>query len=130
MRRSVKLHAHGVAAPAPFTPAQVQAGFAEYDTDCSACHGAPGIGRQAWVNGMTPSPPYLTGASRDWTAPELFWIVRNGVKMTAMPAWTYQRTDRQIWDVVAFLEAMPSIDARAYARMRAARLAGTPPTAE
>jgi hypothetical protein len=43
--------------------------------------------------------------------------------MTALPAWGEVRTDGQLWDLVAFLEALPYLTAADYARMRAA--AGT-----
>jgi hypothetical protein len=50
--------------------------------------------------------------------------------MTAMPAWGEVRTDGQLWDLVAFLEALPYLTAADYARMRAnARAAGAPDAA-
>ena len=70
---------------------------------------------------MTPSPPYLVDAARHWRARELYWIVAHGVKLTAMPAWESIRSDAQIWNIVAFLEAAPYLTPRDYARIRAAR---------
>ncbi len=35
---------------------------------------------------MLPTPPFLIDASARWNHAELFRIVHNGVKMTAMPA--------------------------------------------
>lgn len=119
--RSVQVRAKAMKAPtAPFTPAQVAAGFGDYDGACAACHGGPGVARADWASGMTPTPPYLEDAARRWRAEELYWIVGQGVKMTAMPAWTETRTDAQLWDLVAFLEALPYLTAADYARMRAA----------
>ncbi|HZZ88550.1 MAG TPA: cytochrome c [Caulobacteraceae bacterium] len=113
--------AAGVRPPAAFTPADVVAGFRLYDEDCVACHGAPGIARARWTDGLTPSPPYLVDAPRRWSRRELYWIVANGVKMTAMPAWEESRSSRQIWQVVAFLESQPYLSAADYARLRAAQ---------
>ena len=92
--------------------------FGIFDEDCVACHGAPGIARAHWTDGLTPSPPYLVDAPRHWTAPEFYWIVANGVKMTAMPAWSVTRSRGQIWDVVAFLEAQPYLSQHDYAALR------------
>ena len=39
--------------------------------------------------------------------------------MTGMPAWSVAASDGQIWDIVAFLEAMPDMSPQAYQRMRA-----------
>jgi len=118
MVRSVQMSAAPIHAPARFTPAQIQAGLRDYDGACAGCHGAPGAARAAFADGMTPSPPYLGDAPRHWRSRELFWIVGQGVKMTAMPAWTFSRTDQQLWDIVAYLEAAPYLSPRDYARMR------------
>jgi len=50
----------------------------------------------------------------------LFWIAKNGIKMTGMPSWRNAMSDREIWDVVAFLEAQSKLDSQAYVRWRAA----------
>jgi mono/diheme cytochrome c family protein len=108
----------GVAAPARFSQAQVLAGLQDYDANCAACHGGPGVGRAQWVEGMNPPPPYLLDAARQWTPSELYLIVGQGVKMTGMPAWTFRRTDAQLWDIVAFLEALPKMSPADYQRLR------------
>jgi hypothetical protein len=56
-------------------------------------------------------------------------VVGNGVKMTAMPSWSATRTKGQIWDLVAFLEAMPYLSADDYARMRERAAARAPKAA-
>ncbi|MDB5693874.1 MAG: hypothetical protein JWO81_2937 [Alphaproteobacteria bacterium] len=122
MTHSVKLHARDIAAPTPFTAGQVIAGFCAYETHCVMCHGAPSVARQPWVNGMTPDPPYLIDAPQRWRPAELFWIIRHGVKMTAMPAWEASMSDRETWNVVAFLEAAPNRQPGLYTKMRQAGL--------
>jgi mono/diheme cytochrome c family protein len=120
MVRSVKLRARDIAAPTGFSHAQVLAGFRAFDARCVGCHGAPGIGgREAWADGMTPIPPYLVDARRQWSSGELYWIIRHGVKMTGMPAWDRTCTDREIWELVAFLQALPELNAAAYRDLRA-----------
>ncbi len=123
MIHATQHRAASVQAPAGFTAAQVEAGFREYDVDCAACHGGPGVSRAAWVSGINPSPPYLLDAQRRWSAAELYLIVGDGVKMTAMPAWKLTRSDTDIWNLVAFLEALPYITPQAYAQMRAVEAA-------
>jgi mono/diheme cytochrome c family protein len=120
MTRSVKLRARNIQAPAGFSRAQVLAGFRTFDAHCVSCHGAPGTGgREASADGMTPIPPYLVDAPRQWSPGELYWIIRNGVKMTGMPAWDRTCTDREIWELVAFLQAFPEMNAAAYRDLRA-----------
>lgn len=120
MIHSIRARARDVRAPSGFTAAQVAAGFREYDLRCAACHGGPGVSRASWAAGMTPTPPYLLDAARRWSPGELHFIVDHGVKMTAMPAWGEVEGQDQLWDLVAFLEALPRLSAGDYARLRAA----------
>jgi mono/diheme cytochrome c family protein len=124
MIHSVKRHAKGIAAPAGSAPDQVAAGFCAYETHCVACHGAAAVGREQWVSGMEPAPPYLLDISQRFTRPQLFWIVKNGIKMTGMPAWKNSMSDAEIWGVVAWLEEGPTLPPQTYLRWRSERKCG------
>lgn len=119
MIHAVQAQAKFVAAPPRFTRSQVLRGFQAYDRECVMCHGAPGVARAPWVSGITPTPPYLLDAARQWTPSELKVIVANGLKMTAMPAWNARHPESQAWDLVAFLEQLHGMPAAEYARLRA-----------
>ena len=118
MIHAARRAAAAITPPTQFTAAEVQAGLRDYDANCVSCHGGPAVARAPWASGMTPSPPFLVYAARQWTPSELHWIIKNGVKMTGMPAWNTTLSDGQIWDVVAFLEALPDLSPAAYLRMR------------
>ncbi len=118
MVHSMQHTATGVKAPAGFSPEQTIAGLRIYEDRCLDCHGGPGVPRAAWVQGMNPSPPFLLDASQRWTRAQLFGVVKNGVKMTGMPAWGLTESDDRIWDVVAFLEAMPDMKPRDFQRLQ------------
>ena len=120
MQNAVRRNAARMPPPPRFTAAGARRGFAIYDANCAVCHGGPGLARAAWVSGMTPAPPYLLGVARQWTPNQLYWIVRQGVRMTGMPAWDQTLTQADVWDVVAFLDALPGWTAADYARARAA----------
>ena len=110
--------------PAHMGVAQLVRGFCTYETHCVACHGAAAVARQQWAAGMEPSPPYLLDSTSIWTAPQLFWIAKNGIKMTGMPSWRGSLSDGQIWDVVAFLEAMRDMPPQTYLEWRSKRMCG------
>jgi len=116
----MKRTAHDVHPPAAFTAAETVAGLHLYEQQCMECHGGPGVARAVWVQGMNPSPPFLLDASRRWSRGQLFWVVKNGVKMTGMPAWGLTEDDGRIWDLVAFLEAMPQMKPADFQKARAA----------
>lgn len=114
MVNGVGKRAAHIAVPAT-VPAEVVAnGLCEYQQHCQTCHGGPAVARDAWANGLNPTPPYLIDAHSHWSPQELYWIVSNGVKMTAMPAWKMSMSDKQMWSLVAYLENIPKIPPGAY----------------
>lgn len=124
MIHSVRRHAEGIALPADVSAAEVRGGFCLYETHCVACHGAAAIPREQWVAGMEPSPPYLLDATSRWTPAQLFWIAKNGIKMTGMPSWRNSLSDAQIWEVVGFIEAMRQLPPQTYAQWRSRHMCG------
>lgn len=120
MIHSVRSHARDIVEPPSAEAMQVRQGFCEYETHCVACHGASAVPRERWVSGLEPAPPYLIDVTQRFRPRELFWIAKNGIKMTGMPSWRNSMSDQQIWDVVAFVEAMPEMNSQDYARWRAA----------
>lgn len=118
MENSVRSRAEGLQAPA-FTDAQVGEGAGHYTDMCEGCHGAPGVEPGEIAKGMRPAPPDLAKAAGDWNAPELFWIIKHGIKMTGMPAWGEVDSDDELWKVVAFVQAMPDMSAERYQTLKA-----------
>ena len=124
MIHSVRRHAAGITPPARFAGAQVLSGFCLYETHCVACHGAAAVARDEWASGLEPSPPYLLDATEKWTPAQLFWIAKNGIKMTGMPSWRDSLSDAQIWNVVGFLEATRGLPPQTYVQWRSRRMCG------
>jgi mono/diheme cytochrome c family protein len=124
---SVKSHARGIAVPAQFTDAQVRAGFLHYKETCVYCHGGPGKDPGDIGKGLNPEPPYLVDTAKDWQPNEIFWIVKNGVRMTGMPAFAPVWKDDDIWNIVAFVQKLPTLKDEEYARME--QEANAPPPA-
>ncbi len=117
MVRSVQRQARGIATPASIDEAQIRRGFAQYRESCVYCHGAPGVDAVDWAQAITPEPPYLPDTIRRWQPGELFWVVKNGVKMTAMPAFGHHMSDSDIWGVVGFIRRLPGMSAEEYKRL-------------
>jgi cytochrome c1 len=117
MRRSVKQRAEEIPVPDLSDPAKLQAGAFLYRQHCLQCHGAPGVAPEPFALGMTPVPVPLVHTARNWHPAEMFWVVKEGIKMTGMPAWKYRMSDEHIWSVVAFLPAMAQLTPEQYARL-------------
>jgi len=117
MDNSVVHHAKDIKAPNLNDSTMIQAGFNHYRRMCAGCHGAPGRDQGEMAKSLYPRPPLLVRAVKDWNAPELFWIVKNGIKMTGMPAFGRTHTDKDIWDITAFLEKLPGLSSEQYKSM-------------
>jgi mono/diheme cytochrome c family protein len=115
MRQSVRAHAAAPHIDAPQDlAAQAAGGARDFAGMCSACHGAPGQAPSEIAVGLNPRPPRLEEASFAWSAPEMFWIVKNGVRMTGMPAFGPTHEDERIWAIVAFARSLRGMTADAY----------------
>lgn len=114
MRRSVATRSWGIAVPPLEDPALIRLGAAHYRSGCTFCHGAPGEPRSPIARSMLPQPPDLAATVTNWSPSELFWIVKNGLKYTGMPAWPAQRRGDEVWALVAFLQRLPGMDSAQY----------------
>lgn len=113
-RRSVDTHSFFITTPPLDSLALITKGAGHYESGCASCHGSPAAPRPHVVMGMTPHPPFLPERIRRWFPRELFYIVKHGIKFTAMPAWPSHSRDDEIWAMVAFLRTLPSLDAESY----------------
>jgi cytochrome c553 len=117
MERSVAFHAPKLDSPNLDDPPLVVRGATHYASGCAPCHGAPGELASPIAQQMTPTPPALYSAGRDYTPSQLFWIIQNGVKMTAMPAWPAQERNDEIWAMVAFVKHLPDFNTESFAKI-------------
>ena len=108
MRQSVRHHAAQITLPPLSDPALATRGRRIYDEHCRRCHGAPGVAPEPFALGLTPTPLNLANMAREWQIKDLFWVVKNGIKMSAMPAWEFRLSEEELWAVVAYLQVLPS----------------------
>ncbi|HEX5354467.1 MAG TPA: cytochrome c [Rhodanobacteraceae bacterium] len=90
-------------------PALIKLGARHYSEMCVGCHLAPGVDHSDLREGLYPRPPNLTRFAPD--PAESFWIIKHGLKMTAMPAWGKSHDDHAIWAMVAYLQKQPKMSA-------------------
>jgi len=94
-------------------PVRIAAGAEHYASLCAGCHLAPGVTKSAIRPGLYPHPPNLAQEDlRDGR--RAFWIIKHGIKMSAMPAWGTTLDDAAIWDVVSFVRKMPVMTPETY----------------
>lgn len=106
--RSVEHYASAIAVPANLDdPQLILKGAGQYAAMCVGCHLAPGRKDSEMHPGLYPLPPNLSEASVD--PREAFWVIKHGLKMSAMPAWGMSHDDATIWSMVAFLRKLPGM---------------------
>ena len=115
---SIEKRAEDIDVPKLGTVEQIENGFRSYREMCAVCHVPPGGTKSPIALGLKPAPPDLS-VVRDhaMSESELFWIIKNGIRMTGMPAWGASHGDDELWDIVSFVKALPGIDAAGYQKL-------------
>lgn len=98
---------------------RIRRGAGNYAAMCADCHLTPGVENSEIRKGLYPQPPKLTVADPDGSAAQVaarqFWVIKHGIKASGMAAWGLGGVgDGSIWDMVAFLGKLPSLDAAQY----------------
>lgn len=119
VRQGVALRSFDAAVPNDLDdPARVRRAAGHYEMVCAECHASPTRAAGRVAQDMEPAPPHLMDRMREWRpVRRLFYTVKHGVAGSAMPAWPSLHRDDEVWDMVAFLRALPDIDPAAYAAM-------------
>lgn len=115
--QSIKHHAEDIRVPpGNDDPAALVVGVEHFAAHCAVCHGGPGVPKGDIGKGLYPPAPDLALSSARHTEAELFWIIRNGIKMTGMPAWA-DHSDEEIWATIAFIKKLPGMTPEAYGKL-------------
>jgi len=112
--RAIANYSRDIRPPADLNnPKRIAAGAGLYNEMCTGCHLGPGLERSELSLGLYPPAPELA-RSTNRSAAEQFWIIKHGVKMSAMPAWGKTHDDQLIWDMVAFIGQLPKLSPEQY----------------
>ena len=107
--RAITHHARNIVPPANLgDPKRITTGAGLYSEMCTSCHLGPGVEKSEISQGLYPPAPELARGT-EHTPAEMFWIIKHGVKLSAMPAWGKTHDDELIWDMVAFASALPKM---------------------
>ena len=107
---SIETRARGIVVPSNLDdPDEIMKGFKHYRQMCVGCHRAPGLDPSAISKGLNPRPPDFSRIHHAIEPATAFWVVKNGIRMTAMPAWGDSLNDEQLWTLVAFVKQLHSM---------------------
>ena len=109
-RKTKSAPAHLVKASIPAS-ASVEAGKKIFEKSakpmaCKMCHGSEGKGNGKLGKALNPRPRNFTCSDtmKHVSPGQMFWIIKNGSKGTGMVAHGKTLKDRQIWDVVKYID--------------------------
>jgi mono/diheme cytochrome c family protein len=77
---------------------------------CAGCHGELGKPLRE-DRSLYPPVPQLPHAGTQYTEPQIYWIVKHGIRMTAMSAYGPFYAEKELWSIAAFphqIRALPA----------------------
>jgi mono/diheme cytochrome c family protein len=112
--------ARGAMNPVAASPEVLMEAMEHFADHCAFCHANDGSGNTDIGKGLYPKPPDMKqAATQDLSDGELFYIIQNGVRFTAMPGFaTDGSQDQDSWKLVRFIRHLPMITNEELAQMK------------
>lgn len=93
--------------PIPMSAASVIAGEKTFQANCVVCHGASGRGDGPMAQTLNPPPADLTASHVDaHTDGDMFGWIENGYPGSAMPGFSDQLSETEIWQLVNYVRSL------------------------
>jgi mono/diheme cytochrome c family protein len=109
LHASVARHAPSGGNPMPASEENLMAGAKLYRQMCSRCHGVSKDSVSSYGQSFYPPAPQLSLHRTPYTDSELFWIVKHGIRNTAMPAWGSLLSDNEIWQTATYVGTLGAL---------------------
>jgi mono/diheme cytochrome c family protein len=102
--------------PVPNTPEVLAEARAHWADHCASCHANDGSGNSLMGKRTYPPAPDMRRLeTQQMSDGELFYVIQNGVRLTAMPAWGSATHDDSAhdeldsWKLVRFIRHLPDL---------------------
>jgi mono/diheme cytochrome c family protein len=100
--------------PVPKTPEVLAEARAHWADHCAICHANDGSGDTPMgKHTYPPAPDMRLPATQQMSDGELFYIIQNGIRLSAMPAWGggSDQDAQDSWKLVHFIRHLPQVTA-------------------
>lgn len=85
----------------------ISQGEALYSMSCAQCHGLDGRKPMPIGDWMNPRVPSLHSAEvQQMSDKEIFWVVKNGIRLSGMPGFAKLATDSEIWKMTYYVRSL------------------------
>jgi len=98
--------------PVPLSTEVLNKARTHFADHCASCHANDGSGKTPIGKNVYPKAPDLKlSDTQSMSDGELFWVIHNGIRFTAMPAWGDGPPDKDqdSWLLVHFIRHLPQI---------------------
>jgi mono/diheme cytochrome c family protein len=95
---------------------------AHFADHCASCHANDGSGQTPIGKNVYPKAPDLRQTdTQSMSDGELFWVIHNGIRFTAMPAWGSGDPEKDLdsWKLVHFIRHLPQLTQEELDEMKA-----------
>ena len=94
--------------PSPVVADEINllAGVKIYKNNCAVCHGLLSAKESSIAKGLFPIPPQLFGDENVTDDPvgNIYWKVKNGIRLTGMPGFVDSLSETELWQVSLLLQ--------------------------
>jgi len=109
LNASAQRHAPPQHNPIPPTDANLLDGARLYRDKCADCHGRPDNPMSDYGACFNPRVPQFIQAHPRLRENQEFYLIKYGVRRSAMPAWGNIMADNEIWQVVTLLNRLDNL---------------------
>jgi len=109
---AVPFSQRNAANPIPATPELLIEARRHFADHCATCHANDGSGKTQIGQNVYPKAPDLRlSDTQSMSDGELFFVIHNGIRFTAMPAWGKGKPeeDKDSWKLVHFIRHLPKL---------------------
>jgi mono/diheme cytochrome c family protein len=113
--------------PVPATEENLVTGAKLYLEHCAGCHGLPSNPNSQFAKSFNPPVPNFFRKAPDMPENQNFFITKQGIRWTGMPAWSHILSDTQIWQTVTFMSNIEKLPPAAQKVLEPQEAAAPPP---
>ena len=107
--RWVRRNANNQSNPFPETPENLKPAKAEFGEHCAICHGLDGSGVNRIEADFYPPVPKLTGQIQSWSDGQIYYVIANGIGLSAMPGFSRNHDSEDIWHTVLWIRHLAKL---------------------
>lgn len=106
--------------PIPADQANLKLGEKDFNQHCAGCYGLDGRGADELEADFYPPVPRLTGGIQRLSDAQIYFVIANGIRFSAMPAFANHHGPEEIWRMVNWVRHLAHLSPAEKAAIEAA----------